>query len=65
MEYVDWMSLISFVGLFVGILLIMVGLISRRGGRLRHRQGAQVLAGFATVVGLAALCLGIMALLRA
>ena len=65
MAYVDFVSIGSFLGLFVGLLLIIVGLYSRRGGRLRHRQGAEVLAGFAAVVGAAVLGLGVLALLRA
>lgn len=65
MAYVDLGSIGSFVGLFVGILLIILGLYSRRGGRLRHRQGAEVLAGFSAVVGAAVLGLGLLALLRA
>jgi hypothetical protein len=35
----------------LGSLLIGSGLYARRGGRLRYRQGAQVLAGFAVLVG--------------
>lgn len=65
MAYVDFVSIGSFVGLFVGILLIILGLYSRRGGRLRHRQGAEVLAGFSAVVGVAVVGLGILALFRA
>ena len=65
MAYVDFVSVGSFVGLFLGLLLIVVGLYSRRGGRLRHRQGAEVLAGFAAVVGAATLGLALLALLRA
>lgn len=65
MGYVDFVSIGSFVGLFLGILLIIVGLYSRRGGRLRHRQGAEVLAGFAAVVGIAVVAVGLLALLRA
>lgn len=65
MAYVDFVSIGSFVGLFVGLLLIMVGLYSRRGGRLRHRQGAEVLAGFAAIAGAATLGLALLALLRA
>lgn len=65
MGYVDFVSIISFLGLFLGILLISVGLYSRRGGRLRYRQGAQVLAGFALVMGMAVVGLGLLALLAA
>ena len=65
MAYVDFASIGSLVGLVDGILLIILGLYSRRGGRLRHRQGAEVLAGFSAVVGAAVLGLGLLALLRA
>ena len=65
MGYVDFMSVGSFVGLFLGILMIVVGLYSQRRGRLRYRQGAQVLAGFATIVGAGVVLLGVLALLRA
>ena len=65
MGYVDFVSIGSFVGLFLGILMIVVGLYSRRGGRLRYRKGAEVLAGFATIVGMAVVGLGLLALLRA
>ena len=58
-----WMA--GLVGLFVGILLLTIGLYSRRGGRLRYRQGAQVLAGFAALLGLAVVAVGLLALLRA
>ena len=63
MEYVE--SLFSFVGLFLGILMIIAGLYSRRGGRLRYRRGAEVLAGFSMVVGMAVIGLGLLVLLRA
>ena len=65
MGYVDLVSIGSFVGLFAGILMIVVGLYSRRGGRLRYRQGAEVLAGVATVIGAAVTGLGLLVLLRA
>ena len=65
MGYVDFVSVGSFVGLFLGILLIVMGLYSQRRGRLRYRQGAQVLAGFATVLGAGVIVLGLVALLRA
>jgi hypothetical protein len=65
MGYVDFVSIGSFVGLFAGILMIVAGLYSRRHGRLRYRQGAQVLAGSATIVGAAVVGLGLLALLRA
>jgi len=45
--------------------MIVVGLYSRRGGRLRYRQGAEVLAGLATVIGAAVTGLGLLVLLRA
>ena len=65
MGYVDLVSIGSFVGLFAGILMIVVGLYSRRNGRLRYRQGAEVLAGFATIAGMAVVGMGLLVLLRA
>jgi hypothetical protein len=65
MGYIDFVSVGSFVGLFLGILMIVIGLYSQRRGRLRYRQGAQVLAGFATIVGASVVVLGLLALLRA
>ena len=65
MEYVDVASIFSFLALFLGILMIMGGLYARRGGRLRYRQGAAVLAGFTAFLGAAFLAFAFIALLRA
>ena len=53
MAYFDLVSMGSFIGLFAGILLVLGGLYARRGGRLRHRHSAEVLAGFAAERGFA------------
>ena len=65
MEYVDVAGIASFLGLFLGILMLIGGLYARRGGRLRHRQGAAVLAGLSAILGAAFLAVGFIALLRA
>lgn len=64
MEYVDLIGAVSFLALFLGILMLTGGLYARRGGRLRNREGAAVLAGFVVVVGLLALGLGFVGILR-
>jgi hypothetical protein len=38
---------------------------ARRGGQLRNRQGAAVLAGFAAVIGILVFGLGVYALVSA
>lgn len=65
MEYVDLASFAGFLGSFLGILMVIGGLYARRGGRLRHRQGAAVLAGFSALLGAAFVALACVALLRA
>lgn len=65
MEYVDFVSFGIFLGLFLGILMLSGGLYARRRGRLRHRQGAAVLAGFAAFLGAAFMAFAFIALLRA
>lgn len=64
MEYVDVASLVSFFALFFGILMLTGGLYARRGHRLRHRAGAAVLAGFTALLGLLALGVGFVGILR-
>ena len=54
MGYVSSATLASIGALLAGLVLAAAGLYARRGGRLRNRQGAEVLAGFWVVVGLAA-----------
>lgn len=63
-EYVDLLSMVSFIALFLGILMVSGGLYARRGGRLRHRAGAAVLAGFTALVGLFALGVGFVGILK-
>jgi apolipoprotein N-acyltransferase len=64
-EYVDFASIGGFLALFLGILMVSGGLYARRGGRLRTRQGAAVLAGFSAILGATFLAVGFIALLRA
>ena len=64
MEYVDILSLVSFLALFVGILMFSGGLYARRRGRLRHRAGAAVLAGVSALVGLLAMGAGFVGILK-
>jgi hypothetical membrane protein len=64
LEYVDPVSIGSFIAMFLGILMISGGLYARRGGRLRNREGAAVLAGFVALLGLVALGAGFVGILR-
>ena len=64
MEYVDILSLVSLIALFVGILMFSGGLYARRRGRLRHRAGAAVLAGVAALMGLLAMGAGFVGILK-
>ncbi len=64
MEFVDSVSIGSFIALFLGILMIVGGLYARRGGRLRHRAGAAVLAGFTALLGILAISAGFVGILR-
>lgn len=63
--YVDLVSVFSIIALFAGILLVIGGLYARGGGRLRHRGGAAVLAGFFAILGLLMLGASAIMLLRA
>jgi len=64
-EYFDLLSFAGFLCLFLGILMVIGGLYARRGGRLRYRQGAAVLAGFSAFLGAAFVAFAFIALLRA
>ena len=55
MDYVSSATFVTFGALLLGLLLIAAGSYARRGGRLRHRQGAEVLAGCVLAMGLAVL----------
>ena len=48
--------------LLLGLIMFAGGMYARRGGHLRNRQGAAVLAGFAAVVGMLMLGAGIYGL---
>jgi hypothetical protein len=50
----------SIIGLFAGLLLGAWGLYLRRHGRLRNRQGAAVLAGFAAALGFLVMGVGFL-----
>lgn len=65
MEYVDLVSIGSFLALFLGALMTVGGLYARRGGRFNTRQGASVLAGFVVLLGVTFVAIGFIALLRA
>lgn len=64
MEYVDLIGIGSFMALFLGILMVTGGLYARRGGRLRHREGAAVLAASSAIIGLVVLGAGFVGILR-
>ena len=51
MAYENVAAMVSAVVILLGPLLIGGGLYARRGGRLRYRQGAQILAGFGVLAG--------------
>ena len=48
--------------LLLGLLLVASGIYVRRGGRLRYRQGAEVLAGLVMVIGAALIALSALIL---
>ena len=62
---VDVFEIISFIALLSGALLVTGALFARRGGRFRHRQGAEVLAGFAALTGALMLAVGLYAAIKA
>ena len=65
-EYVDPVTIGSFVALFLGVLMVTGGLYARRGGRFQTRQGAALLAGFVALMGATFMAFGfIVALLKA
>lgn len=65
MVNVDPYSVGSFIALFLGFVLVIGGLYGRRHGKLRNREGAALLAGFAALLGVLVLGIGIYALLKA
>jgi len=62
---VDPYGIGSFVALLLGVLMFAGGMYARRGGKLRSRQGAAILAGFVAVVGVAVFGVGLYALMAA
>ena len=62
---VDPYGIGSFVALLLGVLLFAGGMYARRGGQLRNRQGAAVLAGFAAAIGVMVFGVGVYALVAA
>ena len=59
---VDPYKIGAFYVLLLGTILFAGGMYARRGGHLRNRQGAAVLAGFAAVIGVLMLGAGIYGL---
>ena len=59
---VDPYKIGAFYALLLGTILFAGGMYARRGGHLRNRQGAAVLAGFAAVIGVLMLGAGIYGL---
>lgn len=49
---------IGLIALIAGLLIVFAGLYARRGDRLHTRQGAEVLAGFAAVMGMVSMVAG-------
>jgi NhaP-type Na+/H+ or K+/H+ antiporter len=62
MVAVDPYGIGSFIALLLGVLLFAGGMYARRGGHLRTRQGAAVLAGMASVIGVLVFGIGVYAL---
>jgi predicted cobalt transporter CbtA len=51
------------VALGLGFALVVAGFRARRHGKLRNRQGAEVLTGFVVVMGAAIIALSVYALI--
>lgn len=62
MAEVDLYGVGGIVALILGALLFAGGMYARRGGHLRTRQGAAVLAGMASVIGVLVFGFGVYAL---
>ncbi|GAA4744693.1 hypothetical protein GCM10023264_07480 [Sphingomonas daechungensis] len=65
MEYIDLVSIGSFLALFLGVLMLSGGLYARRRGRLHTRQGAAVLAGFTAVLGATFMAVALITFIQA
>ena len=59
----DQVTLGSIGAIVLGLSIAAAGLHARRRGRLRNRQGAEVLMGLCVVVGLAAVAAGLYGLM--
>lgn len=65
MGYLDPGNAVGFSALIGGLLLVVWGFYLRRHGRLRNLQGAAVLAGIAVFMGLVAMSVGALYIVRA
>lgn len=63
MGYVT-IELLAGIAILIGLLLIGGSLSPQRGGRLRHRQGAKILAVFGVIMGIAVLTIGGLLLIK-
>ena len=63
MQYEHIATVASAVLIFLGAVLTGTGLHARRRGRLRYRQGAQVLAGLVVALGVGMVLVGGMLLI--
>lgn len=61
----DFGAPIGLSALIGGLLVVVGGLYARRDNRLHTRQGAEVLAGFAAVMGLVSIAAGAVWLVQA
>jgi len=61
----DFGAPIGLSALIGGLLVVVAGLYARRDDRLHTRQGAEVLAGFAAVMGLVSIAAGAVWLVQA
>ena len=65
MANVDFVGLGSSMALLLGVLMFAGGMYARRGGKLRSRQGAAILAGFAAAIGVLVFGVGLYAIVAA
>jgi hypothetical protein len=56
---------IGLIALIVGLLIVVAGIYTRRSNRLHTRQGAEVLAGLAAVMGFISMAAGAVWLVQA
>lgn len=62
MAGIDPYGVASIVALLLGAVLFAAGMYARRGGQLHTRQGAAVLAGMVSVIGVLIFGYGVYAL---